>query len=101
MVPPCGRDALGDGGMVAEWRRTGRYAEDAAHTPGPEYGGYDLLNAQVDARLRSGVTVFARAVNLLDRRYAELASYDAFQKEQLTPGTPRSVFAGVKVEVGR
>ncbi|MHB1225329.1 MAG: TonB-dependent receptor [Gemmatimonadaceae bacterium] len=93
--------ALGDGRMVVEWRRTGRYAEDAANTPGQEYGGYDLLNAQVDARLRSGITVFARAVNLLDRRYAELASYDPFQKEQLTPGTPRSVFAGVKAEVGR
>ncbi len=93
--------ALGDGRVVLEWRRTGRYAEDAANTTGQEYDGYDLLNAQVDARVRSGLTFFARGVNLLDTRYAELASYDAFQKEQITPGTPRSIFAGVKVEMGR
>ncbi len=92
---------LDDGRVVLEWRRTGRYAEDAANTAGQEYGGYDLLSAQVSARIHGGVTLFARAVNLLDTRYAELASYDAFQKEQITPGTPRSIFAGVKVEVGR
>lgn len=92
---------LGDGRVVLEWRRTGRYAEDAANTPGKDYGGYDLVNAQMDTRVGRGVTLFARAVNLLDRRYAELASYDPFQGEQLTPGTPRSLFAGLKVEVGR
>lgn len=92
---------LGDGRVVLEWRRTGRYAEDAANTAGQEHGGYDLVNLQADARVARGVTVFARAINLLDRKYAELASYDPFQGEQLTPGTPRSIFAGVKVEVGR
>jgi len=94
-------EVLGDGRVVVEWRRTGSYVEDAANTPGQEHEGYDLLNAQVDARVARGVTLFARAVNLLDRKYAELASYDPFQGEQLTPGTPRSLFAGVKVEVGR
>ena len=88
---------LGDGRAMVEWRHTGRYYEDAANTPGRTYGGYELLNAQLDAEVRPGLTLFARGVNLLDRHYAELAAFDPFQKEQLTPGTPRSLFAGVKV----
>jgi hypothetical protein len=35
-------------------------------------------------------------INVANRRYPELISYDAFQKDQFTPGVPRSVFAGVR-----
>lgn len=92
---------LRDGRVAVEWRYTGSFAEDAANTPGQVYGGHATVNAQLDTRVAGGVSVFARAVNLLDTRYAELAAYDPFQKEQLTPGAPRSVYAGIKWEVGR
>jgi hypothetical protein len=34
--------------------------------------------------------------NLANRTYAELVTYDQFQKTQLTPGGPRAVYLGVK-----
>ena len=87
---------LRGGRATVEWNRTGRYAMDAANTPGQEYDGHELLHAGLTAFVRPGVELFARGVNLLDRRYAELVTYDAFQKEQYTPGAPRSLFLGVK-----
>jgi outer membrane receptor protein involved in Fe transport len=84
------------GGRVAvEWSHTGRYAMDPGNTH--FYGGYELLNAYLDVDVpRYGVELFARGVNLLGRDYAELASWDAFQRTQLTPGAPRALYAGVK-----
>jgi hypothetical protein len=35
-------------------------------------------------------------INLANRRFAELVTYDAFQKDQYTPAAPRSVFVGLK-----
>jgi outer membrane receptor protein involved in Fe transport len=87
--------ALLHGGRFAvEWSRTGSYAMDP--TNARSYGGYSLLNLHANAFLRPGIELFARAVNVADTRYAEVVTYDAFQKEQYTPGGPRSVYAGVK-----
>lgn len=88
--------ALRGGRATVEWNRTGRYAMDAANTPDMEYGGHELLNVTLNVFPRPAIELFARGVNLLDRRYAELVTYDAFQKEQYTPGSPRGVFVGVK-----
>jgi len=85
---------LGGGRVAVEWSRTGGYAMDPGNVE--RYGGHELLNAYVNYVPRAGLELFARAVNLLDRDYAELAAWDAFQREQLTPGAPRAVYAGVK-----
>ena len=80
--------------MAVEWSRTGGYAMDPGNVE--EYAGHELLNAYVNYVPRAGLELFARAVNLLDRDYAELAAWDPFQREQLTPGAPRAIYAGVK-----
>jgi outer membrane receptor protein involved in Fe transport len=79
----------------AEWSHTGGYATDPANTH--SYGGYDQVNLRVSTQITPHTELFARVVNLTDRKYAELLSYDNFLKEQYTPGAPRSVVLGVRV----
>jgi outer membrane receptor protein involved in Fe transport len=88
--------ALQGGRVAAEWSHTGPYATDAANTR--SYAGYDLLNLHASAMVRPRTELFARVSNLTNRKYAELLAYDAFQKDQYTPGAPRAVFAGVRYE---
>ena len=49
-----------------------------------------------ERRRRPRTELFGRVTNLANSAYAELVTYDAFQKDQITPGAPRSVFVGVK-----
>jgi outer membrane cobalamin receptor len=86
---------LNGGRLAAEWSHTGSYATDAANTH--SYAGYDLLTVYASAAITSRTELFARVVNLTDRKYAELLSYDTFQKEQYTPGAPRSLVVGMRV----
>ena len=44
------------------------------------------------------IQIFARAINLANRRYAEIATYTAFQGMQYNPGTPRTIYAGVSYD---
>lgn len=84
-----------NGGRVAfEWSHTGGYETDPANTH--RYGGYDLLNLHLSAHVGARTELFGRVANLANRTYAELVTYDQFQKTQLTPGAPRSVYLGVK-----
>ncbi|HEX5830613.1 MAG TPA: TonB-dependent receptor, partial [Gemmatimonadaceae bacterium] len=89
--------ALRDGRIGLAWAHTGSYAMDAANTPGQRYPGYELLSANASYQLRPELELFARATNLLDEKYAELAAYDPFQRATYTPGTPRMVVAGVRL----
>jgi outer membrane cobalamin receptor len=83
------------GGRAAlEWSHTGGYATNPANTH--RYGGYELLNLHLSGRVTPSTELFGRVSNLTNRAYAELVTYDAFQKEQLTPGAPRSVYVGLK-----
>jgi hypothetical protein len=50
----------------------------------------------VSAGLTPRTELFGRLSNLTDAAYAELVTYDAFQKDQITPGAPRSVYVGLK-----
>jgi outer membrane cobalamin receptor len=85
---------LRGGRLAAEWTHTGRYYMDPDNTR--EYGGYDLVHLHANAFITPTVEVFARVMNAADRTYAELATYTAFQGAQLTPGTPRTVYAGLR-----
>ena len=82
------------GRLAVEWTHTGSYAMDPANVV--TYPGYELFSLHANVYLRPKLELFGRAVNLLDRNYAELASYDAFQKEQYNPGTPRTIYAGMR-----
>ena len=85
--------ALRGGRVALEWSHTGGYATDPGNTH--RYGGYELLHLHFSARV-ARMELFGRVTNLTDRAYAELVTYDAFQKDQLTPGGPRMVFLGLK-----
>lgn len=85
---------LNNGRIVFEWSHLGRYAEDPANTK--FYSGYELFNLNANVNLSSRAEVFGRVINVADRHFAELVSYDAFQKDQYTPAAPRSVFFGLK-----
>jgi len=86
---------LRGGRLAVEWTHTGRYWMDPANTR--EYGGYDLWHLHANANLRSGVELFARVMNATDRNYAELAAFAPFTGAQVTPGTPRTVYAGMRL----
>jgi outer membrane cobalamin receptor len=97
--------ALRGGRVAVEWSHTGSYVAgyertDAGLVP-HEYGGHQTVALHANYWLTSRLEAFARAVNLTDRTYAEIAAYDPFQKDQLTPGAPRALFAGVRLNVGR
>ena len=85
---------LNNGRIVFEWNHVGKYAQDPANTK--YYNGYQLFNVNANYIVNGRAEVFGRVINATNRRFAELATYDAFQKDQFTPGAPRSVFAGIK-----
>jgi outer membrane receptor protein involved in Fe transport len=83
------------GGRVAfEYSHTGSYPGDAANTA--FYSSFDLFNAQGSVQVHPSAELYARVTNLLNRQYAALASYDAFQSWQYNPGSPRSIYAGIR-----
>jgi iron complex outermembrane recepter protein len=85
---------LSGGRLAAEWTHTGRYYMDPENTQ--DYDGHRLLTLHASARVGQSGELFARLVNATGEEYAELATYSAFQREQLTPGSPRSLYAGLK-----
>jgi iron complex outermembrane receptor protein len=89
-----------DGGRVAvEWSKTGRYYGDAENTQ--EYEGFDLVTLHGNYMIRNVGELFVRVTNLTNEKYSEVATYNAFNRWQYTPGTPRSVFAGVRYNFQR
>ena len=87
--------ALFDGGRVAvEWSKTGRYYADPENTQ--EYEGFELVTLHGNYMIRNAGELFVRVTNLTNEKYSEVATYNAFNRWQYTPGTPRSVFAGVR-----
>jgi len=85
---------LRGGRVAAEWAHTGSYAMDPDNTH--DYGGHDLLNLHASMIAASNVELFARVINVTNRRYAEVASYTVAQQSQYNPGAPRTVYAGVR-----
>jgi outer membrane receptor protein involved in Fe transport len=85
-----------DGKLALEWNHTGRYAADPANTQ--FYPGHELFNVHANYYVAPSIQIFARAINLTDRRYAEIATYTAFQGMQYNPGAPRTIYAGVSYD---
>lgn len=85
---------LKGGRLAAEWSHTGRYATDPSNVQ--TYGGHAVVHLHANAFLTPSVELFARVINAGDRAFAELASYDRFQGALLTPGAPRTVYAGMR-----
>ncbi len=73
----------------------GRYWMDAANTQ--RYGGHTLFNLRGQVSVRKDLTVFARVLNVANRRYAESSSYTTARGPEFAPGRPRTVFVGVEM----
>jgi outer membrane receptor protein involved in Fe transport len=89
------RPAWLEGGRLAlEWMRLGSYWEDAANTQ--KYEGHDLLHLRANLHLGPEWELFASVFNLTDTQFAESASYTVARGEELAPGLPRTLYAGVR-----
>ena len=90
---------LRGGRVAAEWAMLGPYAMDAENTR--VYRGHDFTSLHANVVLRHDIELFARVTNLFDRDYAELAAFDRFRGEEITPGAPRAINAGARVSWSR
>ncbi len=77
-----------------EWVKLGSYYLDAANLYG-KYAGHDLFNLRVSQVLDSRWTLFARVLNLADKRYADSASATS-QGALYAPGLPRAAYVGLE-----
>src|SRR5215207_7385225 len=87
-------NVLNGGRVAAEWSQTGQYYGDPENTQ--KYEGFDLVTLHGNYTIRNIGELFVRVTNVTNQKYAEVATYNAFNKWQYTPGTPRSVFAGLR-----
>jgi outer membrane receptor protein involved in Fe transport len=85
---------LNGGRLAAEWSHTGKYYMDPENTH--TYRGFELWTFHASHIMPRIGEVFARVTNATNEKYAELVSYNAFNREQYTPGNPRMFFAGVR-----
>ena len=85
---------LGGGRLAVEWSKTGWYYGDPENTQ--VYDGFELWTLHGNYMIRNIGELFVRVTNLTDEKYAEVASYNAFNRWQYTPGAPRSVYAGLR-----
>ena len=85
---------LNGGRVAAEWSQTGKYYGDPENTQ--SYDGFDVVTLHGNYMIRNLGEFFVRVTNVTNEKYAEVATYNAFNKWQYTPGTPRSVFAGLR-----
>jgi outer membrane receptor protein involved in Fe transport len=87
-------NVLNGGRVAVEWSHTGRYYGDPENTQ--TYDGFNLWALHGNYMIHNMGEFFVRVTNLTNVKYAEVATYNAFNEWQYTPGTPRSVFAGLR-----
>jgi len=87
-------NVLNGGRIAVEWSKTGKYYGDPDNTQ--TYEGFDLWTLHGNYMIRNLGEFFVRVTNVTNEKYAEVATYNAFNKWQYTPGPPRSVYAGLR-----
>lgn len=75
-----------------EWRHMGSYFTNPGNTA--KYPGHDIFVLRAAYNISDNLTVFGRADNVFDTRYADRADF-AFGNERYFPGRPRTVFIGL------
>lgn len=85
---------FGGGRVAAEVVNVGKYAMNPENTQ--HYSGYTIVHLHANYILPSGGELFVRASNILNKTFAETATYTTFQQHQYTPGSPRSIYAGAR-----
>ena len=87
------RPGLLRGGRVElEWEKISAYWMDQANTA--RYDGHDLFNLRANYPVAREWDIYARVMNLTQRRYATAAALSGGE-EQFAPGMPRTVYLGV------
>ncbi len=77
-----------------EWVRLGSYYLEASNRLG-QYAGHDLFNLRASQALDERWTLFARVLNLTDRRFADSASVSS-GTAVYSPGLPRALYVGLE-----
>ncbi len=85
---------LRGGRLAVEWSHLGRYAQNAANDA--FYEGHHLVGVHANAMVGPRAELFLKITNLANTQYAELSSYDTFQKDTYTVGNPRMVYGGIR-----
>ncbi|WP_280151189.1 TonB-dependent receptor [Piscinibacter sp. XHJ-5] len=79
-----------------EWAHIGSYWLEASHSAAfGKYPGHDVFNLRMRQRLDDRMSLFARVMNLADKRYADSASVSS-NTAVYSPALPRSVYAGLE-----
>ena len=83
-----------NGGLVElNWQRMGSYWEDDENTN--KYKGHSLLNLLVNYPVNKSLEFYGRLDNITDERHSTRASFSQFRGEELSPGLPRTLYAGM------
>lgn len=79
-----------------EWVRLGDYWLEASNSATyGKYPGHDVFNLRFSQSVGQGVNVFARLMNLTDRRYADSASVSS-NTPVFSPALPRALYVGLE-----
>ena len=78
-----------------EWVHVGSYNLDQANQFG-KYPGHGLWNLRMSMALGADASLFLRAMNVADKRYADSASQSNAAGGLYAPGLPRTVYAGIQ-----
>jgi outer membrane receptor protein involved in Fe transport len=87
--------------LELEWVHLGSYWMDDANTH--KYPGHDVFNIRGNLALNKTFQLFARIMNITNKRYATSSAYKppAFGKPEqfeYAPGMPRTVYAGIRLQ---
>lgn len=84
---------LKGGVMEAEWVHLGSYWLDDANTE--KYDGHDLINLRASYKVKPNIEVYAKALNVFDRQYAERVTKSSSGEVLYTPGNPQTFYTGL------
>jgi len=90
---------LNGGNAEIEWVRLGKYWINDANTE--QYIGHDLFNFRMSYYISKAWGVYAKAINITDKLYAERVSKSGSDAALYAPGSPRTFFAGVIYKWGK
>jgi outer membrane receptor protein involved in Fe transport len=76
-----------------EWVHMGAYFTDNANTH--SYGGHELFNVRMTAKIDDNLSLHAKILNIADRAYADRAAITTTGMDEYFPGAPRTLMAGV------
>jgi iron complex outermembrane receptor protein len=85
------------GMLQLEWARIGSYWLEAGNAPAfGRYPGHDLLHLRGSYDVMKNLRVYARVMNVTDKRFADSASVTS-NTPVFSPGLPRAFYGGIEL----